>query len=131
LIRIRRQLREKYSKVGISLTQKAKPTGEERFLKKAVEIIEKNLDDPELNASLLAKNLNMSESQLYRKLKALGRKSTALFIRGIRLSAAKDMLETTDFNVSEIAYLCGFNNPAWFSRTFKEEFGVAPSAFRK
>lgn len=131
LIKIRRALQEKYSRVEISLAQKAKPTGEERFLKKAVEIIKKNLDEPGLNAFMLAENLNMSESQLYRKLKALGGKSTALFIRGIRLSAAKGMLKTTTFNISEIAYQCGFNDPAWFSKAFKEEFGVSPSGYRK
>ena len=131
LIKIRRQLQEKYSKVEISLVEKAEPTGEERFLKKAIEIIEKNLDNPELDAGLLASDLYLSESQLYRKLKALSGKSTSLFIRGIRLSAAKILLETSELNISETAYQCGFSNPAWFSRAFKEEFGVSPSAFRK
>jgi signal transduction histidine kinase/DNA-binding response OmpR family regulator/streptogramin lyase len=131
LIKIRQALREKYSKVEISISQKARPTGEERFLKKAVAFIEQNLDSPELNTSLMAEGLNMSESQLYRKLKALSGKSTAIFIRGIRLSAAKNLLETSEFNISEIAYQCGFSEPAWFSRSFKEEFGVSPSAFRK
>ena len=131
LIRIRRRLQEKYGRPDIRITEKAEPTGEERFLKKAIEVIRKNLDKPELNAALLAESLNMSESQLYRKLKALGQKSTALFIRSIRLSAARELLETGDLNISEVAYTCGFNDPAWFSRAFKEEFGVAPSAFRK
>lgn len=131
LIKIRRQLHEKYSKVEISLAEKAEPAGEERFLKKAVSFIEQNLDDPGLNASILAKHLHMSESQLYRKLKALSGKSTAVFIRSIRLSAAKRLLESSEFNISEIAYQCGFNDPAWFSRVFKEEYGVSPSSFRK
>jgi AraC-like DNA-binding protein len=106
----------------------------ESFLQEAREnlkFIEQNLDSPELNASLMAEGLSMSESQLYRKLKALSGKSTAIFIRGIRLSAAKNLLENSEFNISEIAYQCGFNEPAWFSRSFKEEFGVSPSAFRK
>ncbi len=131
LIKIRRQLQEKYSKAAISITGKSQLTGEERFLKKVIEVVEKNLDNPELNAGMLAESLNMSESQLYRKLKALGRKSTALFIRTVRLSSARKMLETGEQNISEIAYACGFNDPAWFSRVFKKEFGVAPSSFRK
>ena len=94
-------------------------------------MIEKYLDDPRLNPPMLAAGLNMSESQLYRKLKALGRKSTALFIRGIRLSAARRLLEESDMNISQVAYACGFNDPAWFSRVFKEEFGVPPSEMRK
>lgn len=131
LIKIRRALQEKYSRVEISLTEIEEPTGEERFLKKAIGIIEENLDSHELDASMLAANLNMSESQLYRKLKALSDKSISVFIRGIRLSAAKKLLQTSDFNISEIAYRCGFNDPAWFSRAFKEEFGLSPSVFRK
>ncbi len=131
LIKIRWQLQKKYSKVEISLSQKAEPAGEERFLKKAIEIISRNLDEPDMNASMLAENLNMSESQLYRKLKALSNRSTSVFIRGIRLSAAKRMLETSQLNISEIAYQSGFNDPAWFSRSFKEEYGVSPRTFRK
>lgn len=131
LIKIRRALQEKFRKVEISLTEKAAPTGEEIFLKKAIEIIEKNLDNPELHAELLASNLNLSESQLYRKLKAISNKSTAIFIRGIRLSASKKLLETSTLNISEIAYQCGFNDPAWYSRAFKEEYEVSPSEYRK
>ena len=131
LIKIRRNLQEKYSKVEIKLAEKEKPAGEEKFLKKAITIIEKNLDNSEFNGTLLAAELNLSESQLYRKLKAVSNKSTALFIRGIRLSAAKEMLTITDNNVSQIAYLCGFNNPAWFSSAFKEVYGVSPSDYKR
>jgi AraC-like DNA-binding protein len=131
LIKIRRALQERYQTVEISLAEKAAPTGEEIFLKKAISIIENNLDIPELNAALLASNLNLSESQLYRKLKALSGKSTALFIRGIRLSASKKLLKTSTFNISEIAYQCGFNDPAWFSRAFKEEYEVSPTEYRR
>jgi signal transduction histidine kinase/ligand-binding sensor domain-containing protein/AraC-like DNA-binding protein len=131
LIKIRRQLQQKYSKVEITLTEKEQPKGEEIFLKKAIKVIEKQMDNPKLDPPLLAENLNLSESQLYRKLKALSGNSTSLFIRGIRLSAAKKLLETTSLHISEIAYQCGFNNPAWFSRAFKEEFGVSPSEHRK
>lgn len=131
LIKIRRALHKKFSKVEINLTRQLKLTGEEYFLKKVISIIEQNLDNPELSAVILAENLNMSESQLYRKLKALSDRSTSVFIRGIRLSAAKRMLETSQLNISEIAYQSGFNDPAWFSRSFKEEFGISPSTFRK
>ncbi len=131
LIKIRRNLQEKYSKVEIKLVEKKKPTGEEIFLKKAITIIESNLDNSELNGAMLASKLNLSESQLFRKLKAVSNKSTALFIRSIRLSAAKEMLTTSDHNISQIAYLCGFNNPAWFSSAFKEVYGISPSDFKK
>jgi len=131
LIKIRRQLQEKYSKEEISLSQIKKPTGEEKFLKKLAGFIEADLDNSQLNASMLSSKLNMSESQLYRKLKAISNKPVILFIRDIRLSAAKAMLETTSYNVSETAYQCGFNDPAWFSRVFKEKFGIPPGNLKK
>jgi signal transduction histidine kinase/ligand-binding sensor domain-containing protein/DNA-binding response OmpR family regulator len=130
LIKLRRQLQQKFSKVEINLIEKTKLTVEEKFLKKVITIIENNLDNSELNGMQLASELNLSESQLYRKLKAVSDKSTALFIRSIRLSAAKEMLTTTDNNISQIAYLCGFNNPAWFSNAFKEVYGVSPTDYK-
>jgi len=78
----------------------------------------------------LSSVIGMSESQLYRKLKALTGKSTAIFIRTVRLQKASELLTTTSLNVSEVAYETGFNDPAWFSRVFKEEFGESPVSFR-
>jgi AraC-like DNA-binding protein len=75
--------------------------------------------------------MNFSESQLYRKLKATSGKSTALFIRSIRLQKGKELVQTTDKTVSEVAYDVGFNDPSYFSRAFKEEFGQSPSAASK
>jgi AraC-like DNA-binding protein len=75
--------------------------------------------------------LSLSESQIYRKLKAISGKSTAVFIRSIRLQKGKELIQTTDDTISEIAYEVGFNDPAWFSRAFKEEFGFAPSSMSK
>jgi AraC-like DNA-binding protein len=76
---------------------------------------------------LLAKKLRLSESQVYRKLKSISGKSTALFIRSIRLQKAKDLLQEPEMNISEVAYEVGFTNPSWFSTAFKEEFGFSPS----
>ena len=73
----------------------------------------------------------MSESQLNRKLKALSGKTAAPFIRSIRLQEARKLLQTTELNISEIAYDTGFSDPHYFSRSFSQEFGVAPSSFRK
>lgn len=72
----------------------------------------------------------MSDSQLYRKLKAISNTSTAIFIRKVRLEKAKELLNSTDLSISEIAYSTGFNDPNWFSKAFKEEFKDSPSNFR-
>lgn len=131
LIHLRKHLHEKFSgkKYALKRTLSADNI-EDQFLQKAISKIEKNIDDSEFGTSQLAKLIGMSESQLYRKLKALTGKSTAVFIRVIRLNKAAELLKTSELNISEIAYETGFNDPAWFSRAFKDEFGKSPLAYR-
>ena len=100
------------------------------FIQEAVGHILDHVDDPLLKGPFLARKIGLSESQLYRKLKALTGKSTALFIRHIRLQKARQMLANEELNVSEVAYACGFSDPAWFSRVFKEEYGISPSGVK-
>ena len=69
----------------------------------------------------------MSRTQLHRKLKALTGKSATLYIRTVKLSKAKKMIEEKTGNISEIAYSLGFSSPTYFTRCFKEEFGYPPS----
>ena len=83
-----------------------------------------------MDLKILLKNCTLA-SQLYRKIKAITEKSTAVFIRSIRLQYAKELLSSHDKSVSEIAYEVGFNDPSWFSRAFKDEFGFSPSEVSK
>ena len=132
LMLVRQKLKEKYQ-ASFSYLPAHKSQAAQRldpnddFIQKVVNIILEYLDDPLMKGPFLAKKTGLSESQLYRKLKALTGKSTALFIRYIRINKAHQMLSEDDLNVSEVAYACGFSDPAWFSRVFKEEFGVPPS----
>ena len=73
----------------------------------------------------------MSRSQLFRKIKALTGQSPSLFIRAIRLERGKELLQTTDMNVTEVAYEVGFSTLAYFPDTFLEAFGVRPSEVRR
>ncbi|AUC81025.1 hybrid sensor histidine kinase/response regulator transcription factor [Lacinutrix sp. Bg11-31] len=109
-----------------------KPTSnpEDKFLKKIISIIHEDINNHAFGSKELAKKLFLSESQVYRKLKAISGKSTALFIRSIRLQKSKDLIQTTNRTIAEIAYDVGFNDPSWFSRAFKEEFGLSPSEFK-
>ena len=69
----------------------------------------------------------MGRVQIFRKLKALTGKSPSRYIRTVRLTRARQMIEEKSGNISEIAYSVGFASPAYFSRCFKEEFGLLPS----
>jgi len=102
-----------------------------QFLQKVIKLIHEDIDNSNLGSGDIAKKLLISDSQIYRKIKAITGKSTAIFIRSIRLKYAKDLLSNTDKTVSEVAYEAGFKDPSWFSRTFKDEFGFTPSETSK
>lgn len=132
LVLLRKKLQEKYSGNIIEkpLPNKA-PTLDDLFLEKLRQAVESHLGDPHFKVSDLCQTANLSHVQVFRKLKALTDLSPSLFIRQIRLYKAKEMLQNTDLNVSEIAYEVGFADPNYFSRTFSETFGVPPSEMRE
>ncbi|WP_426431621.1 ATP-binding protein [Winogradskyella sp. HB-48] len=132
LIAKRKKLQEKYAvNTIVTKTKESRPTDKNLvFLKSVVDVIHNNIEDSNFGPTELAKQMAMSDSQLYRKLKAISNTSTAIFIRKVRLQKGKEMLKSTDLSISEIAYAIGFNDPNWFSKTFKEEFDKSPSDFR-
>ncbi|MBK9013590.1 MAG: response regulator [Saprospiraceae bacterium] len=135
LVELRQRLQQKYAAVdfvALATNAPAQATAslEAIFFEKASRSILGHLDDANFGNEELAREMAMSESQLNRKLKALTGKTLSLFIRSIRLQQAKILLETTHLNISEIAYAVGFADPAYFTRTFSQEFGGAPSRFR-
>ena len=103
---------------------------EDAFLKKIRTLVEKDLSDAEFGMPQLVRGLGMSRSQVYKKVKALTGHSPSVYINSIRLYQGKKLLQTTDLNVSEIAYDVGFSSPAYFSKLFLEEFGISPSETR-
>ncbi|NER16553.1 hybrid sensor histidine kinase/response regulator transcription factor [Spongiivirga citrea] len=132
LLLVRKKLINKIHDGGYgSLVKKAATTPETRFLQKSIKLIHTEMDNSDFGPAELAKKLHLSESQVYRKIKAITHKSTAVFIRSVRLQKAKELIETTDKTISETAYEVGFNDPSWFSRAFKKEFGLAPSELVK
>jgi len=130
LLKLRKQLQTKFSKLDLKSEVGKSISPEEQFILKVAQIVEANTEKSIFNAADLASKVHLSESQLYRKLKAITGKSTAIFIRAVRLKKAKELLESSNLSISEIAYQVGFNDPAWFSRVFKEEFGLSPSEAR-
>lgn len=132
LVSQRKKLLSKIQKKGFNALIKTHTNNPKlQFLQKAENIIQADIGNSDFGSADLAKELLISDSQLYRKIKAITGKSTAVFIRSVRLQYAKALLLKKDRTVSEIAYEVGFNDPSWFSRAFKDEFGVAPSATSK
>ena len=95
---------------------------------KLMDIIEKHISEKDFNIEDFCSEVAMSRTQLHRKLKALTGKSASIYIRSVKLSKAKRMIEEQKGNISEIAYSIGFSSPAYFTKCFKEEFGYPPSS---
>ncbi|SDS93245.1 Signal transduction histidine kinase [Maribacter dokdonensis] len=94
-------------------------------------IIEEHIDDVDLTTNVLCQELGMSSSKLYRKIKELTDLAPNEFIRTIRLKKSAKLLRSKKYNVSEVTNLVGFNDPLYFSRCFKKQFGFPPSKLLK
>ncbi|MCD4729898.1 MAG: response regulator, partial [Bacteroidales bacterium] len=102
---------------------------DQKFLKKAVVVVEKHISDSEFSVELFGKEMAMSRVQLHRKLTALVEQSASEFIRTIRLNKAAIFLKEKSGNIAEIAYGVGFSNPSYFSECFRKQFGKLPSEY--
>lgn len=100
------------------------------FLQKAKAIAEKYLSDSSFNAEQFSEGMNLSQSQLLRKLKALTNLTIVEFIRQYRLQRAATLLAQQAGTVSEIALQVGFENMSYFAKVFQEQFGVLPSDYQ-
>ena len=102
---------------------------EEKFLSKAMEVIEKHISDPAFDVSAFVSEMAMSRSVLYRKLDAVIGTSANEFIRQIRLKRAAQLLQTNQMKIADVSYAVGFNDPQYFSKCFSKEFGKTPTAY--
>jgi len=100
---------------------------DQQFLQKAEQIVHQLMGNADFNAEAFREEMGMSKTHFYRKLQEVTQQSPGQYIRSQRLQEAKRLLEAGSGNVSEIAYEVGFNNLSYFSRCFRNEFGVLPS----
>ena len=128
LLVLRKKLQQKYRSSELIQTPS---TLEDAFLQKVQKAVLDNLEDGDFSILHLCRALAMSRTQVHHKIKALTGKSTSIFIRSIRLQKGRELLQTTDLSVSEIAYQVGFKQHSHFSKFYLEEFGETPSRTRK
>lgn len=102
---------------------------DEKFLKKAYEVVEKNIDNAELDVNDFTLAVGMSRAQVYRKINALTGQSVKEFIRIIRLKKAAEMLLNDDKNIKEIAFTLGFNSITYFTKSFSDYYGAPPKKY--
>jgi AraC-like DNA-binding protein len=131
LMRQRETMRKQFSRTVVLQPKAiALTSADERFLQRIQENLDENLGNDQFSVEELATAVGMSRSQLHRKLTALIDQPPVEFIRNFRLRRAKEMLEAGTGNVSEIGYAVGFSSPAYFSKVFRDAFGMAPSEVR-
>lgn len=102
-------------------------SADEDFLEELFKITEENLADHDFNVEKLCHSIGMSRSQLYRKVTAITGSTPVKFIRDLRLNKALSLIKENRYNLSEITLKIGFNNPSYFSKCFREKYGVKAS----
>ena len=130
IIKRRDELRKRFNR---EITLKPKEitvtSTDERFLRQAIEIVEKHMMNSDFNVEMMVKEMGYSRSNLYLKFKEITGLSSSEFIRNIRLKRAVQLFDQSDLSVKEIMYKTGFNTASYFSKCFKKQFGVIPSEY--
>ena len=102
---------------------------DDKFIAAMIEIIEKNIKDPDFGIQELCEESRYSYQQIYRKIKALTGKTVNDFVRSVRLNHAAAYLRQSGARVSEIMYDVGFNSHSYFSKCFRETYGMSPREY--
>ena len=130
ILKLREEFRKRFNRDITLIPNEVEVTSaDDKFLNKAIEIVEKHMMNSDFSVELLVKEMSLSRSNLYLKIKELTGLSSSEFIRNIRLKRAVQLLEKSDLSVKEIMYMTGFNTASYFSKCFKKQFGVIPSKY--
>ena len=131
LLEARKRAKERFASIGTILPSSEITTNsiDEAFLDKTTKIVMDNISDPDFSLEDIIKLLGIGRSQFYRKISSITGQNPSNFIRTIRLKYASEMLLTQKYSVKELTHLCGFNSSAYFTKTFKELFGMTPTQF--
>ncbi|MBO9611805.1 MAG: response regulator [Dyadobacter sp.] len=134
LIRVRDDLKERYQQSvlvdqrnGSSIARDVN----EAFIARLREMVTENISNPDFGVNELASEVGMSVSVLYRKLRTLTGMTVNEFVKTIRLSEAKKLLESGVYNVAEVATFIGFDDSKYFSKEFRKVFGKTPNEVKK
>lgn len=130
LIKAAHKRQEDFRKVeDVNVDALSYPKADKQFLQDLIHHIERHLEEQEFDIPALSREMNMSKSTLYRKLKSMTGLVPKDFVRNVKMKRACMMLAEGRMTVSEVAYAIGFSNPKYFTKSFKEEFGVTPTEY--
>jgi signal transduction histidine kinase/ligand-binding sensor domain-containing protein/DNA-binding response OmpR family regulator len=130
LFALRKSLKEKYTSEMVLQPSKVTIRSlDEKFLHKAIEVIEKNIGDADFDIEKFSEQVGVSRMQLYRKLANLTGMTVKEFIRDIRLKRAAQLLTQKELTISEIVYAVGFRDLSHFRKCFRQQFGMSASDY--
>ena len=130
ILSVRQSLRKRYAnELLLQPKNIILSSPDERFLQKAIEVVEKYISDSDLDIERFATEIGVSRMQLYRKLDALTEMTVKEFVRNIRLKRAAQLLVQKKLNISEVAYAVGFKDLSHFRKCFKQEFGMSATEY--
>ena len=104
---------------------------DEQFMQKLLAYVDANLDNSDLSVDDLAREMALSRSVFFRKIKALVGQSPINFLQTIRIKRAIQLMQSRNFSIAEVAYKVGYADPKYFSRSFKKITGKSPSVYIK
>ncbi|GGG94520.1 hybrid sensor histidine kinase/response regulator [Pedobacter zeae] len=130
LLLFNRSVKNAYSKqVKVQAKELEIESSEVKLLNKIVQYIDEKLNNPELSVEELSRHVGMSRGSLYHKLLEITGLTPIEYIRSVKLERAVELLEKSDYNVAQIAYMTGFGTPSYFSKLFKAQFNMLPSEY--
>ncbi|MDN5212973.1 two-component regulator propeller domain-containing protein [Fulvivirgaceae bacterium BMA12] len=130
LIRQRKLLKERFSQTGSIIPAEISLTSvDEKLIQKTLDYISENIGESDLTVDKIAREIGMSRTNFYRKIKALTNLSPAEFLRKIRMDHAAQLLRTNKIRVSEVRFMVGISDADYFRDCFKKQFGVTPKVY--
>lgn len=105
-------------------------SADEKFLSEAIQAVETHIDQEGFGVQDLVRELGISRTLVFEKFKGLIGQTPNEFIQTIRLKRAAQLIRQSDLKIAEIAYMVGFSDPKYFSKSFQKQFGVSPSKFK-
>ena len=135
----RKMLQAYYCNTGYEMMDRGKEEGETSqlsakdtsFLTKLAEIMEQQLSNPELNVDQLVSNFNLSRTNFFHKLKSLTGMAPIMYIKEMRMRKAAELIKENQYTMAEVAYMVGFSDPHYFSKSFKAFWGMTSTEFAK
>ncbi|MEL7123657.1 MAG: response regulator, partial [Bacteroidota bacterium] len=130
LMESRKKMKSLYMKNAFKKAREMAVNDKEKsFMNEFISIIEKNIERTDFDVDQLCKEIGMSRTKLYNKVKSITGKSVGELIRGLRLKRAAQILASEDTSIVQVMYRVGIQSQSYFTKSFKKEFGKTPTQF--